>query len=61
VALLASSIKHADDLSRALDARCYEGGSARSHWHPLAYSRRDVAAFLITAAYAALLIWLGTL
>ena len=35
VALLASSAHHAEGLSRALDARGYEGGSGRTHWHPL--------------------------
>lgn len=51
VALLASSLHHAEGLSRALDARCYEGGAGRTHWHPLAYGRRDAVAALACAAY----------
>ena len=59
VALLASSLRHANDLSRALDARCYEGGSARSHWHPLIWSWHDSLAVAITCAYISALILLG--
>ncbi|MDO4797618.1 MAG: energy-coupling factor transporter transmembrane component T [Coriobacteriales bacterium] len=61
VALLASSLHHANDLSRALDARCYEGGAARSHWHPLRMHWSDWLALAITAAYVAALLALGTL
>ncbi len=56
VALLASSLHHANDLSRALDARCYEGGAERSHWHPLRMRRSDWAALALTVAYIAALI-----
>lgn len=59
VALLASSLHHADDLSRALDARCYEGGAARSHWHPLRMRGADWFALAVAAAYVAVLCLLG--
>ncbi len=59
VALLASSLHHANDLSRALDARCYEGGAARSHWHPLRMRRADWLALATTAAYVGALMALG--
>lgn len=59
VALLASSFNHANDLSRALDARCYEGGATRSHWHPLHMRARDWLALAITAVFVAALIILG--
>ena len=59
VALLASSLRHANGLSRALDARCYEGGAARSHWHPLALHARDGIAAALTCAYVAVLLLLG--
>ena len=55
VSLLASSLRHANGLSRALDARCYEGGVARSHWHPLALHARDGVAAVLTMAYLAIL------
>ncbi|MDO4538187.1 MAG: energy-coupling factor transporter transmembrane component T [Coriobacteriales bacterium] len=61
VALLASSLHHANDLSRALDARCYEGGIARTHWHPLQMQGRDWLVLAISVAYAALIICLGVL
>lgn len=59
VALLASSLRHANGLSRALDARCYEGGGTRSHWHPLQMQGKDWIALAITAAYVGMLVVLG--
>ncbi|WP_417119050.1 energy-coupling factor transporter transmembrane component T family protein [Olsenella phocaeensis] len=59
VALLASSIHHAEGLSRALDARCYEGGAERSHWHPLHMRGADWLAVGATTAYVAALVALG--
>lgn len=61
VALLASSLRHADNLSRALDARCYEGGAARSHWHPLQLHARDGIAAAFTCAYVIALLAVGSL
>ena len=61
VALLASSLRHANGLSRALDARCYEGGAARSHWHPLQLHARDGLAALFTCVYVMALLALGSL
>jgi len=58
VALLASSLRHANGLSRALDARCYEGGLERSHWHPLHMDKRDWMAIAITVLYGAALLLL---
>lgn len=59
VALLASSIHHANGVSRALDARCYEGGAARSHWHPLRLRAADGIAAALALAYIAAIIALG--
>ena len=59
VALLASSTRHANNLSRALDVRCYVGGAARSHWHPLHMERRDWVALAMTAAYVGCLLALS--
>ena len=59
IALLASSLRHADGLSRALDARCYEGGAARSHWHPLKLVPADAIGAVATVAYLAILLVLG--
>ena len=56
VALLASSAHHAEGLSRALDARGYEGGSGRTHWHPLRMRRADWLACAICCAYVVALL-----
>ena len=60
IALLASSVHHANGLSRALDARCYEGGAVRSHWHPLRMRPADWVALATLIAYVAVLLVLGT-
>ncbi len=59
VALLASSLRHANGLSRALDARCYTGGAERSHWHPLHMELRDWLALLVITLYVVALFLLG--
>ncbi len=53
VALLASGLRHAEGLSRALDARCYEGGEKRTHLHEQHVGARDLAAVAITLAFVA--------
>lgn len=58
VSLLASSLRHANGLSRALDARCYEGGATRSHWHPLKLQARDGIAAALTCCYLVVLLLL---
>ena len=59
VALLASCLRHADGLSRALDARCYEGGEGRTHLHEQRLDRRDAVATAVTLAFLAALVALG--
>ncbi len=61
VALLASGLRHAEGLSRALDARCYEGGAGRTHLHEQRLGTRDALAVLVTAALLALLVALSLL
>jgi len=61
VALLASSVRHATDLSRALDARCYEGGAERTRLHPLRLAPHDGVAVVVTLAVLAGLACLGAL
>lgn len=57
VSLLASSLNHANNLSRALDARCYEDGIERTHWHPLRMHVRDWLALALTCAYVTALVF----
>ncbi|PKU91281.1 cobalt ABC transporter [Bifidobacterium pseudolongum subsp. globosum] len=41
VPIFAGVIRHADNLALALDARCYQEGEPRSHWHALHMHARD--------------------
>ena len=41
VPIFAGVIRHADNLALALDARCYQEGEPRSHWHALRMHARD--------------------
>ena len=59
VPVFAGTLRHADNLSRALDARCYEGGSGRTHYRAMAVAGRDVAAMLAAAVYLAALVVLA--
>ena len=56
VPLFASALRHADNLGRAMDARCYTGGT-RTHYHVMRLDpRRDGAACLALALYLAALV-----
>lgn len=56
VALLASAVHHANGLARALDARCYVGGAARTHWRQPHMRPADWAELALVAAYVAALL-----
>lgn len=61
VPLFASALRHADNLGRAMDARCYTGG-ARTHYRVMRLNaRRDVPAVLAITAYLAALTALNLL
>ena len=56
VPLFASALRHADNLGRAMDARCYTG-HGRTHYHVLKLNaRRDAPFIALTLAYLAVLI-----
>ncbi|KAA8822435.1 hypothetical protein EMO90_00075 [Bifidobacterium vespertilionis] len=59
--VFAGTLRHADNLSRALDARCYEGGSGRTHYRVMRIAGRDWVAMTLAAAYVAALVALGVL
>ena len=59
VALLASGLRHADGLARALDARCYEGGAGRTHYHEQRLTHRDLIAATLTPTFILALALLG--
>ena len=56
VPLFISAFRRASDLAMAMEARCYHGGEGRTKMRPLHYARRDAVAWLIIAAYLALII-----
>jgi energy-coupling factor transport system ATP-binding protein len=56
VPVFAGTLRHADNLSLALDARCYEGGARRTHYRQLRLTWRDTAFCVACAAYLVLLL-----
>ena len=61
VPVFAGTIRHADNLSLALDARCYEEGVDRTHWRVMRLRRRDGLACCAVMAYLVALTALGAL
>lgn len=59
VPLFASSMRRANDLANAMDARCYHGGGGRTKMKPLQYQARDIRAYLFIGCYVALVFCLG--
>ncbi|PST47548.1 cobalt ABC transporter [Bifidobacterium callitrichos] len=61
VPIFAGTLRHADNLSLALDARCYEEGTRRTHWRVMQVAARDIAFLAFAAVYIAVLVTLGLL
>lgn len=59
VPLFISAFRRANDLAMAMEARCYRGGEGRTKMNPLHYEQRDRIAYLILAAYLAIMIIAG--
>ncbi|MBF0914364.1 MAG: energy-coupling factor transporter transmembrane protein EcfT [Atopobium sp.] len=55
VALLASSLRHANNLSKALDARHYVAGASRTRWHQPTFGAREAIALVVTVCFIALI------
>ena len=53
VPLFVSAFRRANDISMAMEARCYRGGKGRTKMKPLHYKGRDWLAYLILALYLA--------
>ena len=51
VPLFIAAIRRANDLSMAMEARCYHGGQGRTKMKPLHYEKRDRMAYLLMAVY----------
>ena len=56
VPVFAGTLRHADNLSRALDARSYEGGAGRTHYRIMKAAPRDAVAVAIAIAYVVLIV-----
>lgn len=56
VPVLAGTLRHADNLSLALDARCYEEGVRRTHWRTLRIRAADMTFCALALAYIAVLL-----
>ena len=61
VPLFASSIRHAEELASAMEARCYVGGEGRTHYHVLKLGREDAIAIAVFAVYLVALVLVGVL
>lgn len=61
VPVLAGTVRHAENLSLALDARCYETGEKRTHWHTMRMRGRDFLVCYAVLAYLTVLIAMPTL
>ncbi len=61
VPLFISAFRRANDLAMAMEARCYRGGEGRTKMKPLAYQKRDRAAYLCIFVYLAVSIGAGRL
>lgn len=61
VPVFAGTIRHANNLSLALDARCYEEGVGRTHWRVMRMRRHDGMACCAVTAYLVALTTLGAL
>lgn len=59
VPVFAGTLRHADNLSLALDARCYEAGARRTPWREMTVRTRDIVFAVITLAYLSVLATLG--
>ena len=51
VPLFISAFRRANDLAMAMEARCYRGGEGRTKMKPLIYTRHDIAAYGVMAAF----------
>lgn len=58
VPMCAAALRHAEMLGTALDARCYEGGAHRTHWHRSRWGIHDAIALLAVAGWMAALLLL---
>ncbi|MDF7640969.1 energy-coupling factor transporter ATPase [Bifidobacterium sp. ESL0784] len=56
VPIFAGALRHSDNLSLALDARSYEEGIHRTHWHAMRIAGKDVMFIVLCTLYLAVLL-----
>lgn len=56
VPLFVNSLKRADELALAMEARCYRGGQGRTRLHELSYEKKDYVVYTCLVAFMALII-----
>lgn len=56
VPLFVSAFRRANDLSLAMEARCYHGGEGRTKMKPLRYRGRDYLAYVIVFGFLAMVV-----
>ena len=56
IPLFIGSLRRADELAMAMEARCYQGGDGRTRLHSLKYSHLDLIGAIAIAALLAVLI-----
>lgn len=56
IPVFAAALRHSDNLSLALDARCYEEGIQRTHWHAMHVTGKDIVFITLSVVYLALLL-----
>lgn len=61
VPLFISAFRRADELSMAMESRCYHGGEGRTRMHVLQYSQGDAVSALVMALFLAAVLLLGRL
>ena len=61
IPLFVSAFDRAENLSDAMEARCYRGGDGRTKMKPLVYGRRDRLGYLIMLLYFGGMIAIGQL
>lgn len=61
IPLFVSAFDRAENLSDAMEARCYRGGDGRTKMKPLVYGKRDWIGYLIMLLYFGGMIAIGQL
>ena len=61
VPLFISAFRRANDLAKAMEARCYRGGDGRTKMKPLIYQKRDFIAYLCILLYVVMVVVIGRL